>query len=279
MDIYGVDFTSAPRKRKPITLARCRLTDGVLCVDALDALPTFADFEAFLQGGGAWVAGMDFPFGQPRKLIENLNFPRTWAGYVELIAAMGKNEWVDTVKAYMALRQKGDKLHFRVTDRVAGAQSPMKMSFIPVGRMFYEGAPRLLNSPVSIPPVRPTDDPRAVLEVYPALVARKFAGRGSGYKSDDKDQQTERAAATRQTILDGLRMECRDAYGFDLRLSDSIEAALVDDPTGDKLDAVLCAVQAGWAHTQDNYGIPPGADPLEGWIIDPDLFEKYIAGK
>lgn len=279
MDIYGLDFTSAPRKRKPVTLASCRLTDDVLCVDALDALPTFADFEAFLARGGAWVAGMDFPFGQPRKLIENLNLPRTWAGYVELIGAMDKSAWVNTVKAYMAPRQKGDKLHFRVTDRVAGAQSPMKMSFIPVGRMFYAGAPRLLHSPVSVPPVRPTSDPRVVLEVYPALVARRFVGRGSGYKSDDKDQQTDKAAATRQAILDGLRTECRTAYGFDIHLPNAIEAALVDDATGDKLDAVLCAVQAGWAQLQDNYGIPPDADPLEGWIIDPDLLKKYLAGQ
>ncbi|MEL6151797.1 MAG: DUF429 domain-containing protein, partial [Chloroflexota bacterium] len=183
MKLYGIDLTSAPRKRKPITVAACDLEGGILRVTDFESLTSFAQFEALLQREGPWVAGMDFPFGQPLKLIRNLELPDTWAGYVSLIEAMGKRAWVDTVEQYMSLREKGDKLHFRTIDRVAGAQSPMKMSFIPVGRMFYEGAPRLLNSGVSVMPNHPTDDNRLVFEIYPALVARKFVGRGSGYKS------------------------------------------------------------------------------------------------
>ena len=45
----------------------------------------------------------------------------------------------------------------------------------------------------------------------------------------------------------------------------------LDDPTGDTLDALLAAIQAGWAYSQRalNYGIPPDCDPAEGWIVDP----------
>ena len=47
--------------------------------------------------------------------------------------------------------------------------------------------------------------------------------------------------------------------------------ALIDDPTADLLDAVLCAVQAAWASAQPDYGIPPHCERAEGWIVDPVL--------
>lgn len=277
MRIYGLDFTSAPTKRKPLVLAVCAFDDGCLRVEGIEALPDFAAFEALLQRDGAWVAGLDFAFGQPRKLIDNLDFPRDWEGYVDLVAAMGKREWVQTVTRYMHPRPVGDKLHFRAVDKLAGAQSPMKMHFIPVGRMFYEGARRLAASPVSVLPNRPTDNDRIAVEVYPALVTRTIVGRNSGYKNDTPAKQTLDAQRKRQQIVDGLPDVCEQVYGFALDLPAPLIAPLVDDPTGDRLDAVLGAVQASWAYTQreGNYGIPVDIDPLEGWIVDPSLLEKH----
>ena len=46
-----------------------------------------------------------------------------------------------------------------------------------------------------------------------------------------------------------------------------IRSALADDPSGDRLDAVLCLVQAAWASRQAQFGQPPRADALEGWIV------------
>ena len=48
---------------------------------------------------------------------------------------------------------------------------------------------------------------------------------------------------------------------------------LADDPSGDHLDAMLCAIQAAWTWTQrnNNYGLPDSLDPLEGWIADPGI--------
>ena len=275
MRIYGLDFTSAPSKRKPLTLACCTLAGDVLRLDALESMPSFSGLEAFLRSDGPWVCGMDFAFGQPRKLIDNLGFPKDWQAYVELVESMGKREWVGTVSRYMQVREAGDKLHFRPVDRLANAQSPMKMYFIPVGRMFYEGARRLAASGVSVLPNRPTDDDRVVLEVYPALLVREVVGRGSAYKHDDPSQQAAHAEQTRADILAGVREIAPARYGLGLDVPTALTQQLIADPSGDRLDALLCAVQAGWAQRTDGYGIPPDIDPLEGWIVDPQLREKY----
>jgi hypothetical protein len=47
---------------------------------------------------------------------------------------------------------------------------------------------------------------------------------------------------------------------------------LIEEPQGDALDAVLCAVQAAWGHEarlqgSRLFGLPPKMDPLEGWIV------------
>jgi len=56
-------------------------------------------------------------------------------------------------------------------------------------------------------------------------------------------------------------------YGF------AVEApiSLADDPSGDSLDALLCAIQAAWSWRQrhNGFGAPHNVDPLEGWIADP----------
>ena len=64
MIIYGLDFTSAPKKQKPITCAKCLLADGLLRVQDVECFTSFVQFEYFLQTSGPWIAGLDFPFGQ-----------------------------------------------------------------------------------------------------------------------------------------------------------------------------------------------------------------------
>ncbi|MBA2394212.1 MAG: DUF429 domain-containing protein [Ktedonobacteraceae bacterium] len=277
MRVFGLDFTSAPGHRKPITCACCELDEHTLTIRSCQLFTTFIDFEHFLCQDGPWIAALDFPFGQPHKLIVNLHWPQTWEGYVQHIAALGKAGFEESIQRYRDGREMGDKLHRRVTDIRAGAISPMMLHRIPVGKMFFEGAPRLLATDTSILPCRPTASEKIVLEGYPSLVARKGLGRQS-YKSDERKKQTEEHLQARQKLVGALRSdELLALYGLKLDLSEAIAAELVGDPMGDKLDAVLCAIQAGWSYMRrdQGYGIP-SFHKLEGWIVDPEMSALHV---
>lgn len=271
--IYGLDFTSRPRKAKPITCAACELRGAVLHLDSFRDIPSFAEFEAFLNQEGEWIAALDLPFGQPRRLIENLGWPRSWPEYVKRIAGMTREEFFATLHRYREGRLAGDKQHLREIDRRADSRSPMMLYGVPVGKMFFEGAPRLLASEANIVPCRPAATFRTVVEGYPALVARRAIGKRS-YKSDTKRKQTQAHREARRGILQWLRSDAvKEAYGFSVPIPDGLAEALGAEPGADRLDALLCAAQAAWAHTQreDGYGSPPEADPVEGWIVDPSM--------
>jgi hypothetical protein len=54
-----------------------------------------------------------------------------------------------------------------------------------------------------------------------------------------------------------------------LALTPDQRTMLLDDASGDSLDAVLCLLQAAWGTRQGAplYGLPADLDPLEGWIL------------
>lgn len=131
----------------------------------------------------------------------------------------------------------------------------MKLVNPPVALMFLEGAPRLLRSGVNIPGLHRGDPKRIALEAYPGLLARSIAG-GASYKNDAPSKQTADRRAVRRKIVASLTA--------DIPLS--VKKRLVDDPSGDSLDAVLCAVQAARAADQPRFGLPRRIDPVEGWI-------------
>jgi hypothetical protein len=271
MKIFGFDFTSAPGRKKPITYAACNRENDLLHVKEILRLYNFEEFEAFLHSDGPWIAALDFPFSQPRKLLRNLGWPEIWENYIRLISSLGKGGFEEALTRYRESRPAGDKQHYRMTDILADARSPMMLHRVPVGKMFFQGATRLLRSDVSILPCHPRGDSRIVVEGYPALVARKWIGKRS-YKSDEREKQTVDKKVARQQIVDGLRSDAlQNFYGVTIDLSDAMALVLVEDPMGDLLDALLCAVQAGWAYRQRDkgYGIPLECDSAEGWIVDP----------
>jgi hypothetical protein len=270
MKIYGLDFTSIPGKKKPIVCAQCGFDGESLYLENVELFASFPAFEDFLLCPGPWLAGLDFPFGQSRKLVENIGWPTSWAGYVRYVDGMSKEEFVDQLAKYRQGRTKGDKQHLRQTDKLANSRSPMMLYGVPVGKMFFEGAPRLLNSGASILPCHPQDDLRILLEAYPALVARRWLKKRS-YKNDETRKQTADLKAARKELLNGLCSNIKQHFGFELKIPENLAEASVSDGSGDHLDAILCAIQAAWAYTQDekNYGIPADCDPLEGWIVDP----------
>ncbi len=188
-----------------------------------------------------------------------------------VIASMDKATFEAALQRFMDAHPPGQKLLLRATDILAGARSPMMLHRVPVAKMFFAGATRLFRSNVSILPCRPTPDNRIVIEGYPALVARRLIGK-RGYKSDERGKQTAEQETARREIVNGLRSGALIvSYGLAVQMSDDMAASLVKDAMGDKLDAVLCAVQAGWAYLERGrgYGIPGKCDSDEGWIVDP----------
>jgi len=273
--IYGLDFTSAPGRRKPLIVLCCTLEGGSLRVEDSETLSGFAGFEDFLQRQGPWVCGMDFPFGQPRSLVAALGWPESWEGYVQEVGTLPKEEFEGKIRADMALRPAGSKWRYRLADRRSGSSSAMMLFRVPVGKMFYQGAPRLLASGVRVEPCRRNGDGRVAVEAYPAVVARRFLGR-TAYKRDGVPDTPERRSA-RETLLQGLESAVlRDVYGFTVEMDASWREEFVSDPSADALDSLLCAVQAAWAYEKrdEGYGVPSECDPDEGWILDPALLAE-----
>ncbi len=297
MKIYGLDFTSAPdstksraKKQKRLMLAVCHLENRTLKLEKFRVLNTetkggFSGFEQWLaEDESEWVAAIDFPFGQPTKLVSELDWPQSWEGYVSHVAKLGKDGFEKALFDYKAAQPKGEKHLLRAIDRITKSQSPMTLNYTPVGKMFFQGAPRLLNADVSILPMRPrVECQRIVLEAYPALVKRKCIGGNQGYKSDvdsNKNSSLELArcdivATIRGQITSSHEKPFSEVYGFSVEMTDQEARICTDDATGDSLDSVLCAVQAAWAHTRraSNYGIPRDADAREGWICDPETWQ------
>jgi hypothetical protein len=273
--IYGLDFTSAPGRRKPLIVLGCKLEDNSLRIENSETLTDFGGFEDFLRRPGPWLCGMDFPFGQPRSLVAALGWPEDWEGYVSKVGGLSKDEFEDAIRADMATRPPGSKWRYRLADRRSHSSSAMMLFRVPVGKMFYQGAPRLLASGVRVEPCRRNGDDRVAVEAYPAVVARRFLGR-TAYKRDAVPDTPERRSA-RETLLAGLESETlREAYGFTLEMDDRWRKQFVGEPSADALDSLLCAVQAAWAYTKidENYGVPQECDRDEGWILDPALLAE-----
>jgi hypothetical protein len=244
-----------------------------LRVTSLECWEDFHGFEAFLKQPGPWYAGMDFPFGQPRKLLSNLGCAATWEDSVKWLTKGDKKAFEMILADYRTHRPKGDKQHRRATDKLADSCSPMMLYGVPVAKMFYEGAPRLLASGASILPVRPVSgENRVVVEAYPKLVAKRY-GHGAPYKAETRRKQTAAIRQTRVDIIGGLTSKSAQDYGFHVEIPDNIRERAVSDVSGDTLDAILCAVQAAWSHRTSDppHGIPADCDRLEGWIVDPGL--------
>lgn len=271
MLICGVDFTSRPTRVKPIVTAMVSFRGNVLTLDDMQAFSQLHAFERLWNFPKPWVMGIDAPLSQPRKLIVDLGLPLAWEGYVQAFARLGKDGFVNTLNTYRDRQPSGHKEHLRQVDKEASSMSPMKLYGVPVGKMFFALAPRLLNTSLHLPVLRPTSDLRTVLEVYPALLARAFLGKQT-YKTDSKSQQSGDQKVARQHLIASLETPgLKDIYGFSLRLYKWQKQLLLEDAKGDTLDALLAAIQTAWAFRQPRYGFPLEVDPLEGWISDPHL--------
>ncbi|MGE0388035.1 MAG: hypothetical protein AB7Q97_25195 [Gammaproteobacteria bacterium] len=157
--LVGVDFTSAPRRAKPITAAHARREGGRVVIERIESLVDFPAFEALLARPGPRCGRFDFPFGMPAVVVRELGWPQPWAAMVRHCAGISR-----------------------------------------------------------------------------AAIVRAL-GRGAHPL--------------------GLRLAC-DAP--------DLAASLMEDGTGDRLDAVLCAIQAAWCAGRPRSGLPADVPACEGWI-------------
>lgn len=299
--LLGLDFSCAPSARKPLTLAWGRRAGAVVRLDRVDELPTHDELSALIQPGssalpGGFVMGCDFPFGLPRAFVDALRThgpgdlpdslkPLPTASQAErLILALhqhcgdraGFQRLVDGWgQSWHTDRPPGPKLLHRPTDQATpgiSSTSPLQTRYVPVGKMYFEGMKRLVDADLSLPGLRAGRPDAIALEAYPGLLAHELLGRRS-YKTDAQADATAQQARliARMDAVDALE-QGRTRLGLRLKLSPAQRDHLVSDPKGDRLDAVLCLLQAAWAHAQHEagharWGLPDAIDPVEGWIL------------
>lgn len=263
--VIGIDFTSRPTKRKPITVAVGEFDRGVLRLARIDGHTSFDLFSAWLRSPGPWTGAFDLPFGLPRELVQTLGWPTQWLPLMQHYAALSREEIRNTFAAFCNARPVGGKFAHRACDGPAGSSPSMKWVNPPVAYMLHSGVPLLIDAGVHMPGLHNGDTSRVALEGYPGLLAREILSSRS-YKSDDKAKHTPDRLIARKDLLDALE-QGRTRLTLRLRLSHAQRDELVADASGDRLDAVLCMLQAAWASEQPAYGLPKHMDKLEGWIV------------
>jgi Protein of unknown function (DUF429) len=276
--LAGCDFSSSPSRRKPIVFATGSLERGRVQLQGLERIETLAGFSEWLARPEPWLCGFDFPFGLPRELVETLGWPTDWVACMRHYGALSREDIRRQFAAFCDARPAGGKFAHRATDVPAGSSPSMKWVNPPVAYMLHTGVPRLMDAGVHLPPLHAPSaagPERVGLEAYPGLLARELLGASGSprrsYKNDAKAQQTQERLIARKDLLTALE-NGQTRLGLRLKLSHAQRDALVDDGSGDVLDAVLCLVQAAWAEQQRQaghpcFGLPAQVDALEGWIV------------
>jgi len=267
--LLGCDFSSSPTRRKPIVVAWGRCQGARVHLERLQRCESLSEWGQLMAQDGDWVGGFDLPFGLPRALVAQLNWPQTWRACMDHYASLDRAQIRATFKAFCDARPVGHKFAHRATDGPAGSSPSMKWVNPPVAFMLHAGVPVLIQAGVHFPGLHSGDPRRVALEAYPGLLARAVLG-GRSYKSDDRAKQTPERLIARKDLIHA--MEMGQALELRLVLSHAQRDALIEDASADSLDAVLCLMQAAWAAQRRAQGdalcgLPAQLDALEGWIV------------
>ena len=265
MRVLGVDFTSAPSRRKPIVVAHGLVHSTEVQLVNIEALDSWQAFEALLTRPGPWLGAFDFPFGLPREAVVDLGWPRTWASMVRHGVGLGRDGFRATLDAYRERRPVGRRYAHRAVDHLARSHSPLKLVNPPVGLMFLEGAPRLLAAGLHLPGLCTGDQQRIAVEAYPGFLARRI--ETASYKGDASSARTPARQAARAHIVKALT-NGQVPHVMPLIADKALTESLIEDYRGDRLDAVLALLQAADCACAGppDFGLPQTVDPLEGWI-------------
>ena len=269
--MLGCDFSSSPSKRKQIVVAWGEAAGDRVLLKQLQFFSTLKDFSECLHTPGPWVGGFDLPFGLPRELVETLGWPTDWLACMQQFAQLSREDIRAQFAAFCNQRPVGGKFAHRATDLPAGSSPSMKWVNPPVAFMMHAGVPLLIEAGVHLPGLLDGDKQRVALEAYPGMWARRVLQRQS-YKNDAAAKQNTERWLARKNLLHAL-VWGHDDVPMRLKLSSAMADTLVDDASGDSLDAVLCMMQAAWAQQRFEqgdalYGLPPDMDRLEGWIVN-----------
>ncbi|OYV29868.1 MAG: DUF429 domain-containing protein, partial [Thiomonas sp. 20-64-9] len=253
--LHGIDFSSAPNRRKPIVIAHGSWPDTQpdrVALEGFTRLDTLEAFALWLLQPGPWLGVFDLPFGLPRELINTLcwpghdndDAPLPWKRLIEHLRAQTRTELRSVFRQFCAARPTGAKFAHRACDRPAGSSPAMKWVNPPVAWMLHAAAPLLLDAGVDLPGLHRGDPQRVALEGYPGFAARAVLGRRS-YKSDARGQQTAERQSARDALLSVLQSG-RHPLGLRLLCAAPLRQTMLLDASGDHLDAALCLLQAAW---------------------------------
>jgi hypothetical protein len=272
MLLVGCDFSSAPTSRKPIVVASGTVEGHSVTLYRFEHFVSLDGWSAWLQATPEWIGGFDLPFGLPRELVEQLGWPLEWEALMAHYAALPRAEIRLAFSAFCRARPVGGKFAHRRTDVPAGSSPSMKWVNPPVAFMLHAGVSRLLDIGAVFPGLQVpcAAAKRIALEAYPGMLARELIGRRS-YKSDDLKKQTNERALARADLVSALE-KGTTRLGLHLTISEAQRTLLLADARGDRVDAVLCLMQAAWAWLRKDspltpFGLPADVDPVEGWIL------------
>ena len=244
----GIDWSGALDAGRRIQVAEGRLTGKYLSLTSLKrgeelpnsgrsrdrCLPALRDW---LAARTACVVGLDFPFGLPRELVEDPD----WMTFVRRFPSRFRTP--ETFREWCRNRSSGRELKRR-TDMEA--RTPFSPYNLRMYRQTYWGitellVPLLTRSLAVAPPMQPCrPDLPWLLEVCPASLL-KTLGTYLPYKG-----RSMRHAQARATILEELltRKRLRNP-------SPKLRERMLSDAGGDALDAVVAAVVATRASTDE----------------------------
>lgn len=256
----------------------------------LEALVSLDEFDALLHGQRTgtppcWTGAFDFPFGLPRIFVEALYPALAEPAVDDLIRRLhaqcldrqGFQALIDGWGQTWGTGTRPGRLPHRRTDTAVpglSSTSPLQTRYVPVGKMYFEGLWRLVQADITLPGMRQSHEPgapsRVAFEGYPGLLSAEILGRQS-YKTDTRDGRDDQRLLQRLTLIDALE-QGRTRLGLRLKLTPAQRDHVASDAQGDRLDAVLCLMQAAWAHARhaagdSRWGLPPDVDPVEGWIL------------